>query len=219
MRKLFILLLFFSYLNVNAQGLKDYKYILKPLDSALLKATDTVLILEIIGYYTHNLPIAYLTKKGDTTNIFKYGSGYAVGTRIPTGLRSFFGGERYTNFTLAKPNRKLDMYFNIIGIPNRESLETWNEIMSKKLFEMKDDNDLGEGCDIFNNDKNYYDEKLERYSLHRRGVILTILTSKINKSLVYNSPEIFEEVCPGRKGRQNILAIRKIIEKYIDFRD
>ena len=199
MRKkyLTILLSFFALICVGQNPVK-----LPPLINAMQKYADTTFVLKIndVGGIV-NLPMFYFLSKKDTLiNIYYYGD-LTKGIKMPIEIERRLKGLSKTDTTKANVNIR----FSPQPIKNGEAKVFWNEMMTLKPWQLKDD-ETQQHCP---------DKSIQLYD----GSLITmfLITKVAVKQLKFYNPSFYESKCPGNKNRMAILKIQAIYKQFFGF--
>lgn len=175
-------------------------------------ADSTIIFKYTSNWITARPEFKIISKKGDTITryLYKFGNKPA---KMPRTMRD----------TISKIHKPADMrnefrefykiginkYFNVL-YSNDEAIKTfWKEIQNLTPWNINDDSVEGEGCPP--------NEKGEKYEIYDGGGILLFLITKNEiKRLYFYAPQDYNERCPGKKGRETILDVEKIFNKYFN---
>lgn len=207
----YVLIFIFNHIAINIFAQKNN--IVPPINVTLMhtflqKNADSTILFERMNYKINRPEFFIISKVGDTVSIYHYQQLKEIDKRIllPKAIR----------YKLYKRNRldylsepiDINIYFNPIYL-NRDSITIfWQSLLKQQPWQINDDSIDGESCP---NAKNGYDR-----NIYDGGSISLYLITKNNiKRLYFYAPQYYEkEVCPGRKGRQAIIAIEKLFKTY-----
>lgn len=164
-------------------------------------ADSTLILSEKSGWSLKNTNALVLSKKADTVACYRYKVERPEPSKlkqIPKGLADLMN----TQYRAIGNNPiTLNPYFKIHDILPDSAQIFWNKIAQLEPWRLKDDQQDGNGCPIIdsaNKPRNIYD-----------GVTYTLklITKSEIKELVFYEPAFYEKQCPGREGRQRLLAL------------
>lgn len=198
MRKILIIIIAITYSDITfGQEIKG----ITPMHNFLQKNADTTIIFEYEYSVIHTPEYKILSKKGDTINLYSYGTLFDKKINMPSILK----GKLFINsWDIMKIPVDINVYFNVKQVSIKRAKEFWNNITLLHTWQIPDDNIDGEGCAI--KDVKVYDGV---------GIVLYLITKNEIKRLYFYEPQYFEKkACPGRKGRQAILKIENLFSTY-----
>jgi len=213
MRRILKIVLLFL---MNAGSLQAQKvfaiYKPNPLDSFLRQQADTTLSFRLTTNFNTDIPIHYLSKKGDTVTLYRYGSSFNPYIVMPQAIRKVLFNIHIDRKAFGD-TPELSRLFNAIDVPQSELCQLWKNIMTLNPGHMHDDVAEGYGCPVKKEGNTTYDNTI----YDGVGIHLAILTKSNVKYFYFNEPEYYEKECPGRKGRKTIVAIQKLLAPYCKF--
>ncbi len=176
-----------------------------PIIDFLQRNADTTIAISRSTNWGIQYKTFYLSKKGDTINLYRYGENFNHKIRLPKKIRdSVYLASKDWEIGKLGINR----FFTVININDNEVKTLWQKVTSQKPWQIKDDkHDGGEGC------PEYYTK--EKYISDLGGISLYLVTKNEIKTLYFYAPKYLEtEVCPSRLGRKAILKIEELFDKY-----
>jgi len=164
-------------------------------------ADSTLILTEKSGWSLKNTNALILSKTGDTVACYRYkveGPQQTKLKQIPKQLADLINAQYRA---IGNSPITLNPYFKIHDIAPDSAQVFWNKVAQLEPWEFKDDQLDGNGCPIIdsaNRPHNIYD-----------GVTYTLqlITKSEIKELVFYEPAFYEKQCPGREGRQKMLAL------------
>ena len=181
------------------------------LDSLLRQQADTTFSFRLTTSQIADIPVYYLSKKGDTITLYRYGPAFNPSILMPQAIRNrMFNIHLNRNGLTSAP--KLDRFFNALNVGQDELRLLWEKVVALKPNQMRDDVIEGYGCPVVKNEGNMlYDRNMYDGS----GIIFNILTKSGLSHFYFYAPAYYEDICPGREGRKTILAIQKLLAPLI----
>ncbi|RZK73989.1 MAG: hypothetical protein EOO85_16165 [Pedobacter sp.] len=167
------------------------------------KLSDTTVIIQYPSVWSHEPFLLFLSKTGDTITSYEYKRPEIrkVNGLVPSTIRKamyYKGLTEYMNEPVS-----INRYFVEKDIAVDTLRNLWNDILSLKLWSMKDDAIEGSGCPMV---------KGSNVSIDDAGGIYILLISKAEiKPLNFYAPDDFERICPGRKGRLAAIKLSDLI--------
>ncbi|WP_256005243.1 hypothetical protein [Pedobacter deserti] len=191
---------FVGLLLLFAVSLSGYAQADKPSDLHLFmqKHADTTIIIEYRGgWMTPHCQM--ISKKGDTITAYTYQTYNSplYGVLMPTAIREKLievhdlRSERWGDV-----NRMLD----VKKVSTEALRRAWTALVAEKPWDVRDDTMDGVGC------PRDAERRIRRISDGSAYDLILISKSGIEKRS-FDSPEEYENLCPGRKGRQSMLKI------------
>lgn len=184
----------FSFQSARAQsyGMTDLHKFMQ------VHADTTFMLTHESGWL---LPPKYwlISKKGDTTTAYIYEVPFKTNILMPNSIRRTLN--KINGFN---PMDKIEVnkFFRAFVTPAKYKGQIWKMLMNEKPWEIADDKVDGYGCPPEKNGSEIFDG----------GTIkLYLITSKEIKTLSFYAPDYYEKECPGRKGRQSILRIDRLL--------
>lgn len=203
-KAVFIILTFFLFItrDVIAQPAS------RPLFSFLQKNADSTLVLEYGRNRLGPVSLEILSKKGDTVTAYTYKDHSTIKkslNHMPAAIRDAFF--RYNRFKILFSPVEVNEYFNpVYFLPDSLQL-MWTETLSLHPWTINDDIIDGFACP-----PNESGRGTKQYD--GESIILTLITKQGIKRLSFYAPEIYEQYCPGRKGRIAILKLEALFKGY-----
>ncbi len=165
------------------------------------KHADTTFIIQKTenGYPKPNYFI--LSKKDKQLNIYFYGDA-TRNIRVPGEIKSAmtranFNGDKLKSFE--------NVLFYPVALTSDEATSFWQKIMLSKPWQINDD------------PKNQYCADSSIKLFDGPDITLFLITKNEIKSLMFPSPDFFEEKCPGNEHRKAILKIQNTFKSYFKF--
>lgn len=184
----------FSFQSARAQS-----YGITDLHKFMQAHADTTFILTYESGWL--LPPKYLllSKKGDTTTAYIYEVPYKTDILMPNAIRlALYKVNGFNPIDKIEVNK----FFRAFRMPVKYKGKIWNMLMEEKPWQIPDDKVDGYGCPPGKNGSEIFDGGTTK---------LYLITSKEIKTLSFYAPDFYEKECPGRKGRQSILRIDRLL--------
>jgi len=171
-------------------------------------ADSTIIFKYTSNWITAPLEFKIISKKGDTITRYIYKSTEKL-PKMPKSIRD----------TLSKIHKPLDprseyvklhsvginKFFNALYTDDKSIKAFWRELQNLSPWTLNDDSIEGEGCP--GQVDQIYDGG---------GISLFLITKQGVKQLYFYAPYFYDKICPGKKGRQAILSIEKVFNKYFN---
>ena len=162
---------------------------------------DTTFIIQKIDRVIPLPNCFILSKKGKQITIYYYGD-VTRSIRVSNGISA---AVRKIN----DKGQKIDLFeralFYPVAIAKEDALAFWQKVINRKPWNISDDT------------KNQFcsDPSIQVYDGEEIGLFL--ITKNEIKSLMFPSPDFFEEKCPGNEHRKAILKIQNTFKSYFKF--
>lgn len=201
------------YLQANAFGTSD-----KDEFENLFKAyADSTLIFSgVVPFSTASDNKFIVSKKGDTVSLFIYHydlhdiDNYP---ELPDSLAKYISSKKYPR---TAPG--VGPYFEVQKISQEKGAKLWKALMNENLWQLVDDSVYGSGCEPLkkvhrkSDGSTVTEERMGQHDLH--SYLIKLITKTETKHLEYYAPEVLEKACPGKEGRQHIVAIKQLLLRY-----
>ena len=188
-----------AYILGNAQTQLNDSNIAKTMQ----KLSDTTIIIQYPSVWSHEPFLLFLSKTGDTITAYEYRRPETRKLKglVPSAIRKAMYYKDLTEY-MNEPV-SVNRYYVEKDIAVDILRNLWNDILSLKLWLIKDDAIEGSGCPTV---------KGSSVSIDDAGGIYILLISKAEiKPLNFYAPNDFERICPGRKGRQAAIKLSGLI--------
>lgn len=179
------------------------------IDSIFRQQMDSTIILETKNSWFHGKDALIVSKKGDTISCFSYYINIMDITKqrsgLPAALSKLIFRQVYWDFS---QDIAVSPYLEVVHLSSDNTKQIWNTIRQLKLGQLADDKVDGYGCPIDSSSKQVGIYDVDEY-------ILKLITKDDIKIRNFYAPQFFEEHCPGRKGRQDFLALYQLLSKHL----
>jgi len=197
---LFFLVLYFGFApTIFAQNNIYRRIISMHLD--FQKYADTTFIIQKLNNGYPKPDYYILSKKGAQINIYFYGDATRI-FRIPAGIKSTM---KKANFNEDKMRSFENVLFYPLVIANDDAVMLWRKVLLTKPWQINDD------------PKNQYCADASIKLFDGTDITLFLITKNNIKSLLFPSPDFFEEKCPGNEHRKAFLNIQNTFKSYFKF--
>ena len=204
---IFLISLFiFGFGYSNCMGQQNE---IKPMHLFLQKNADSTLIFKYESNWISLPEYWVISKKSDTITRYRYKFDDRR-ARMPKSVRDTL--LKIHPVDLRTEYKEIysigiNKYFNALYTDNTTIKAFWRALQHLSPWAINDDRVEGLGCPP--------NEKGEVNQIYDGGGISLFLISKNEiKHLSFYAPDFYNKICPGKKGREAILEIEKIFNKY-----
>lgn len=178
-----------------------------PLYKYLQDNADSTIVLTYNQDFLHPVRHFIISKKSDIVTLYLYESPYdwKRRTNMPVNVRNFF---QKREFDINRLQIDTNSFFNAKYVKPKKAKILWQKTMKYRPWQISDDTVDGEGCPIIGDRK---------YSIFDGVTMkLFLITNNNIKQLRFYAPDFYNEKCPGRSGRLNILKIEQMFKEYFE---
>lgn len=176
---------------------------------------DSTLVLEFTSNWYHAPAYYLLSKKGDTITCYTYKE-----LKSPKAFK-FLAPKKITKaiyekniYNIYNAPVDINIYFNPFEVEQGQVIKFWKDIMSLHPWGLNDDSIDGEGCPVVKRN----DGVVELNDIYDGGGIkLYLITKDKIKVLDFYAPDFYVKICPGRKGRTNVLKLSELFKNTYKF--
>lgn len=213
MKKLIFILFTICFVCYRSNAQSAYSKGITPMHQFFKQYADSTIIIEYPSY--SNAPPYYqvISKNGDTINCFIYNATdtsdikfYRKKAQLPKVLGAIM---LFKKSAIRYVPADINIFFDILGLSRDTTKSLWLEIQKLKPWLLVDDSNYGFGC------------KTKKFPGVIDGVpnIIHLVTKGEIRTLIYDHPGVYEDLCPGNKNRQAVVKLYKLFyDKYPKFR-
>ncbi|WP_421945933.1 hypothetical protein [Pedobacter sp.] len=174
-------------------------------DSGIVKTmqrlADTTIILQYPSVWSRDPKIQFLSKKGDTINIYDYKQPkytLKINSTLPKAMARAIYGNHYNEFW--RESVSINRFFRVVDKSPDSLRLIWKQVIKLRPWKINDDAIDGEGCPLVKG-------KGVMTIDDAGGIYILLVTKTSIKPLNFYALHDYEKFCPGRKGRQAAIKL------------